>query len=186
MRSKGPCSPRLPVLALLALLLPLLLPADARRSKAAKPKKVSVRRTAGMRAAAEAGQQLIDTMTGRRPPGRGGTAEQLLAAAVEAYTEAVADPAANQTEGWYQLGYLQKGFYQEQASKGRDSNLRRHRAGAFAAYHHLVTEVNSDCVQGWEGLASVHDDMAAANEADWAEVRLTRTCSLATHFLIQI
>ncbi len=168
------------VLAPLLVSLLLAPAADARRSKAAK-KSASVRRTASMRAAAEAGQQLIDAMVGRRAVGRGGTAEQLLDAAVEAYTEAAADPASNQTEAWYQLGYLQKGFYQEQAKKRPGSHLRRHRAGAFSAYQYLVTEVNPDCVQGWEGLASVHDDMAAANEAEWADVVETYRTAVAKH-----
>lgn len=171
-----------PLLVLLLMLLLLLLapPGDARRSKAGK-KTATVRRTPSMRAAAEAGQQLIDTMLGRRSSGRGRTAEQLLDAAVEAYTEAVADPSSNQTEGWYQLGYLQKGFYQEQAKKSPGNNLRRHRAGAFSAYQHLVTEVNPDCMQGWEGLASVHDDMAAAHEAEWGDVVQTYRQAISKH-----
>ena len=127
-----------PVLAVaLLLLLPNgpVVPAAARRSKAAAKKAAtSVRRTPAMRAAGEAGQRLIDTMTGRGS--KGGSAEQLLDAAVAAYTDAAEDPANNQTEAWYQIGYLQKGFYQEEQKRLGEGApaLRRHRTGAFAAY----------------------------------------------------
>eukprot|EP01046_Picozoa_sp_COSAG06_P036364 COSAG06_NODE_4001_length_4671_cov_9.733815_2_plen_388_part_00 len=184
-RRSSLCFAACPVLAVaLLLLLPNgpVVPAAARRSKAATKKAAtSVRRTPAMRAAGEAGQRLIDTMTGRGS--KGGSAEQLLDAAVAAYTDAAEDPANNQTEAWYQIGYLQKGFYQEEQKRLGEGApaLRRHRTGAFAAYQHLVTEINPGCLQGWEGLASVHDDMATAGEAQWEDVVQTYRDVMAQH-----
>ena len=87
-----------------------------------------------MRAAGEAGQTFIDVMTGRRTPAAGESPEKLLDLAVAAYTTAADDPAANHTEAWNQIGYLQKGYYQEQKKKGHpSSNYRQYRSRAFLA-----------------------------------------------------
>lgn len=137
-----------------------------------------------MRDAAEIGQQLVQVMTGR---GRDASAENLVDEVVAAYTLAAEDPAANQTDAWERMGYYQRGYYQEMEKKlktpvGRPASavataklqaLGRHRLGALSAYRHLVDEVNPHCMQGWEGLASVHDDMAAAGQASWPDAVAT-------------
>ena len=157
--------------------------ADARRSKAKAAKKTQ---SGAMQAARQAGQRLIAAMTGR---GRGAARpDELLAQAVSAYEAALQEEGCNQTEAWHQIGFLQKGFYQETASRFKQQGmadargvLTPHRAGAFRAYRHLVSEVDPGCLSGWEGLASVHDDMAVAGEASWAEAVSTYGRALEVH-----
>ena len=140
-------------------------------------------------------------MTGR---GQSDRAAELVDEVVAAYTAAAEDPAANQTEAWERIGYFQRGYYQEREYKIRQNDGRttgpgpggtaavgstlaklaafnHHRTGAFSAYRHLVDDVNPRCVQGWEGLASVHDDMAAAGQAQWPEAVATYHEALKHH-----
>jgi len=174
--------PALLLVMALALATPCSVAARRYSGKTNSGKKPSVRRPAGMRAAGEAGQAFIDVMTGRRPPVAGESPEKLLDAAVAAYTEAANDPTANHTEAWNQIGYLQKGYYQEQKKKGLPvGKFRQHRERAFAAYRNLVTEINPNCVKGWEGLAEVHNDMAEAGEADMADAVETYRAAVAAH-----
>ena len=152
----------------------------SKRATKARAGKAATAGSTGMREAAEAGQQLVQAMSAR---GRIDDAEALVDQVVAAYTLAAEDPRANQTEAWERIGYYQRGYYQEMEKKlklqdGRPADsaamarlraLGRHRSGAFSAYRHLVDDVNPRCMQGWEGLASVHDDMAAAGQASWPD-----------------
>ncbi len=164
----------------------------ARRAAKARTGKTAARPTGGMMEAAKIGQQLVQAMTGR---GRGTSAETLVDEVVAAYTSAAEDPSANQTEAWERMGYYQRGYYQEIEKKlktpdGKPAGgaatatlraLGRHRSGAFSTYRHLVDAVNPHCMQGWEGLASVRDDMAAVGQASWPDAVATYHEALQHH-----